>query len=318
MKHIRDWFWYLVIRWLAVSLGALPMRFSYRAGEFLGLLGFWLDRRHRLRGQQNLERAFPGELSARQMRRLQERSWAHFGMVLVDLVYLPRLLRPYNWQHYIEYPGIHLLQEAARQRKPAIVVGGHLGNWELAGWMTAMLGVPLSTVVKVFPNAMLASALNRLRSWTGQQLILQEGALRQSIRTLREGRTLGILMDQNAGRSGVFVPFFGRLASTVRTPAILALRYGAALFPFYSFRKRPGPFHRIEIEPALVINPTGDEEEDIRRITAAVTAALEKRVREHPEQWLWPHRRWKSRPPSERLGSEVPDLQSSALGHRRQ
>jgi KDO2-lipid IV(A) lauroyltransferase len=118
-------------------------------------------------------------------------------------------------------------------------------------------------------------------------------------RSLREGGYLGILVDQNAGRRGVFVPFFGRLASTTPAPATMALRFRAPLIPAWQWREDGGRHHVVEVEAPLPFPDTGDRDEDVWRLTAAMTARVEAWVRKEPGQWLWAHRRWKTRPPEE-------------------
>lgn len=192
----------------------------------------------------------------------------------------------------------HLKAALARHGR-ALLLTAHLGNWELLTVANRLVGHPLAVVVRPLDSAIMNAAAGRLRRKTGVELIEKRDALRPVLRALRDGRVVGILLDQNtARRESVFVPFFGRSASTSRSMAVLALRTRTPVVPVFIRREAPGR-HRVVIHPALVMPEATDVESVIVDVTARCTAAIEAAVRETPEQWLWIHDRWRTRPPGE-------------------
>jgi KDO2-lipid IV(A) lauroyltransferase len=162
--------------------------------------------------------------------------------------------------------------------------------------------VPLTVVARALDLPSLDAWADRLRRITGVEVIDKRQALRPVLEALKRGRLVGVLLDQNASRrEGVFVPFFGRLASTSRSIAVLALRTRTPIIPVFARRVAPG-HHEITIHPELPLPPAGDEDA-IRALTASCTAVIETAIRANPDQWLWCHDRWRTRPPGERRPS---------------
>jgi KDO2-lipid IV(A) lauroyltransferase len=199
----------------------------------------------------------------------------------------------------ISLEGIEHLRAVFDRHGRAIVLTAHLGNWELLTLAPALTGYPLTVVARALDSAALGAWADRLRRAAGVEVVDKRQALRPVLAALRRGRLVGVLLDQNtARREGVFVPFFGRLASTSRSVALLAVRTSTPVVPAFTRRVAPGR-HRITIHPALPI-PEGRDEDTVLALTARCTEAIENAVRAAPEQWLWAHDRWRTRPPSER------------------
>jgi KDO2-lipid IV(A) lauroyltransferase len=198
-----------------------------------------------------------------------------------------------------EFVGFEPFQEAAERGEGIVLVTAHFGNWELAGAALASRGVPLDVVAQRQRNPLFHTELTRSRTELGMRVILRGDALREGLRSLRKGRVLALLGDQNLRRGGVFVDFLGKKASTARGAAVLALRVGCPMF-FGLNRRLPGypPRYRVEIVP-VEVSPTGDLEGDAIRLTEVHTRLLEEQVRLTPEQYFWQHRRWKTRPSDE-------------------
>ena len=167
----------------------------------------------------------------------------------------------------------------------------------MVGARIAAEGYPLNVIARAQRDDRLTEYIRRTREVTGMRVLHREQSVRQSLRALRGNELVGILLDQNAGDDGVFVDFFGQPASTAPGAAAFALRTGAAVVPTFGWRK-PDDSHVAEIGPALPLVETGDREKDILANTARYTKVIEERIREHPEQWFWLHKRWKSRPPA--------------------
>jgi KDO2-lipid IV(A) lauroyltransferase len=181
----------------------------------------------------------------------------------------------------------------------ALMLTAHLGNWEYLSAAHRIAGYPLAVVVRPLDAPVLQALADTMRRKTGVEIIDKRGALRPVLEALRRGRMIGILLDQNTSRrEGVFVPFFGRAASTSRSMALLALRTRTPIVPIFIRREGPGR-HRVVIEPPVPVPAsTNDMEEAVVELTARCTAVIERAVRQTPEQWLWVHDRWRTRPPA--------------------
>jgi KDO2-lipid IV(A) lauroyltransferase len=193
--------------------------------------------------------------------------------------------------------GFEAFREAFNRGRGAIIITGHLGNWEMAGAIVVASGIPLDVVVQRQHNPLFHRDIVAVRERLGMRVIERGGASGTVLDALRAGRAVALVADQNAGRNGVFVPFFGRLASTHRGPALLALRSGAPLFVGCALRAPDGLYDAMIEE--VIVDRGGDPEAAVPRITAAYTARLEALVRRAPEQYFWVHKRWKTRPPEE-------------------
>ena len=284
---------YLALRLAIAFVLGLP-DFLARGLVRLGArLAYRLDWKHPARAEEHLRSA---GWSARRAHVIGRRMYEHFAVSFWESLLLRRRLNPATWTRYVRLENWDLLETEVASKRGAICVGCHEGNWELAGVVSTAVGMPLTTVARSFGNPYIDDYLNAgLRQEKGRKTVVQTGAIRQLFRDLREGRLAVLLADQNAGRDGVFVPFFGRPASTVGTPALLHIKTGASILPFYTYREAPFRYvfgFHSDPSPAL----TGKNEQDVLAITAWYTAIFERSIRSHPEQWLWAHRRWRSLP----------------------
>jgi len=178
-----------------------------------------------------------------------------------------------------------------------VVVTGHLGNWEVAGAALSARGIPLDVVAKGMANRRFGEDLEATRRRLGMRVVDMAVAPREVLRSLRAGRVVALVADQNAREQGIFVPFFGVPAATFRGPALFALRAGAPIFMGTCVRE-PGRPHRYRARAERIdVTASGDLDADVLRLTEAHTAALERAVRQTPEQYFWQHKRWKTRPP---------------------
>jgi Kdo2-lipid IVA lauroyltransferase/acyltransferase len=263
-----------------------------RLGDVAALV---LPRRRRVT-LANVRLAFP-DLPATERRALARRSWQHLGMTAVELARL--LGRPLDATlGELSLEGLEHLRRAMDEHGSALVVSGHLGNWEYLSAASCLTGYPLSVVIRPLDSPALDVLATAMRRKTGVRLIDKRGALRPVLEALRRGDMVGILLDQNAARrEGVFVPFFGRTASTSRSLALLAVRTGAPVVPIFARREGPGR-HRVIIAPALPRPAVNDPERAVVELTARCTEAIESAIRSTPEQWLWSHDRWRTRPPA--------------------
>ena len=279
-------------------LERLPPAAASWLGRRLGDLAHVALRRRRRIGLDNLAVAFP-LLSAAERRRLCRRSWQHLGTMAVELC--AALTRPpERILETIAIDGLQHLQVVMETHGRALVLTAHLGNWELLVVAHRLSGYSLAIVVRPLDARWLNALADRLRRKSGVELIDKRGALRPVLESLRRGGMVAILLDQNAARhEGVFVPFFGRPASTSRSLAVLAVRTGTPIVPIFIRREAAGR-HRVIIRPPLPPPSTGEPDRAISELTGLCTEAIEAAVKDTPAQWLWIHERWRTRPADER------------------
>lgn len=272
------------------ALAALLGRFAYRV----------LRIRRRV-VENHLRQAFP-ERGDGWIRRTAAASYAHLGREGMSMLRLSRL-GPEDVVRSTGVDGLDALREAVQAGRGVILVTGHVGNWEIGGAALAARGVPLDVVARRQGNPLFDRLLNRARERLGMRVIEFSRATRESLRSLRAGRAVALVADQDARRSGIFVPFLGRPASTFRGPAVLALRSGAPVFIGTAMRRSDGGY---DVRIRRVRDPAaGDPEARARELTAAYSAGLEAVVRSDPAQYLWHHRRWKTPPPVGADGERV-------------
>jgi Kdo2-lipid IVA lauroyltransferase/acyltransferase len=276
--------------------GRVPRSAMLALGTTVGTLGYYLDRERRHIALDNLARAYGSALSPREMRRIARGSFQHFARIILDTVACSRLPRE-TLTSLVEYEGLDIIRQAYAQERGVLLFSGHFGHWELTALLLGWLGLPLTMVTRPLDNPLLEVRLARERSRSGNRVVHRRNAVREILRALRDRSGVALLIDQDARREGIFVPFFGRPASTIPTVALLALRTGAPVVPTYSVpidRER----YRIVFEPPVPIVATADLDADVARLTAEFTAILERWIRQRPEAWLWIHRRWKRQPPA--------------------
>jgi KDO2-lipid IV(A) lauroyltransferase len=202
-----------------------------------------------------------------------------------------------NFTRYITFEGLENFQKAYEKEKGILILTAHFGNWE---WMAALFPLqshhPVHVVVRPLDSRFLDSMVEQLRMRTGNQAIPKQKAMGQILRLLKAGEIVGILLDQNmAWQEGVFVDFFGEKACTNTGMALLALKTGTPVLPAFNIRQKDGRY-RVVIEPEIPLVRTGDKERDVTENTQRFTQIIERYVRNYPDQWLWLHQRWKTRP----------------------
>ena len=276
-------------------MARLPAPVALAVGRRLGdLTALALPRRRRI-ALANVAQAFP-ELSVAERRRVARHGWQHLGMTVIELARL--LARPLEATlSEMTLDGLEHLQLAMAEQRGALMLSAHLGNWEYLSASARLTGYPLSIVVRPLDSPALDAVAAGMRLKTGAELIDKRGALRPVLEALRRQRLVGVLLDQNAARrESVFVPFFGHVASTSRSLALLSIRTGAPIVPIFTAREAPGR-HRVVIEPPLPRPTVNDPEQAIVEMTARCNQIIEAAIRKTPEQWLWAHDRWRTRPP---------------------
>ncbi|MBV9108535.1 MAG: lysophospholipid acyltransferase family protein [Gemmatimonadetes bacterium] len=287
---------YALARTLESAVSTLPERAADAVGRRIGRMVYRLGIRRKV-VEENLRFAYP-EKPEDWIHATALAAYEHLGRESAAILRLSRLDRQAIVDRTVPV-GWHLLEEALAEGKGVILVTGHYGNWEIAAATVASRGTPISAIVRRQGNLLVDARLDGLRRNLGVETITQREAPSRVPRLLRKNRVIGIVGDQDARRAGVFVPFFGRLASTHRGPALFALKLGAPVFACVA-RRLPGREVRYEVSGQRVpVVRTGDLEADVQALTAELAARLEGEVRKAPEQYFWFHRRWKSSPKTE-------------------
>jgi len=217
------------------------------------------------------------------------------GKTIFEFMQFPKLSSE-DLLKRVSFVNLEAMDRALAAGRGVIVATLHFSNWEFFAAAFAATGRPLAVVVRPLDNRRLDRWVEGFRESKGMEVVPRGAALRSGLAALRKGKVLAFLMDQNAAFHGVFVPFFGHLAATVSGPAALAIRRASPLVFCYARREQDDSFSLIFHE-ASAIPEEGSEEEKIRELTARLNVCIEKVVRENPEQWLWMHPRWRTRPP---------------------
>lgn len=291
---------FALARTIISGLGALPRPAAVALGLLMGRIAYSLPGGLNRTGQRNLQLAFP-EKSDAERRQLLRGSFENLGRMLGEFSQLPHTT-PESLRKLIEYDQVGLthLREAEKQGRGIIFLTGHVGSWELLSFGWSALEYPISFVVRPLDNARVEAMIEKIRTRFGNRSIDKKRAARQSLRVLREGGTLGILSDLNSHpHEGVFVPFFGRLACTTAGIATLALKTDAVVIPTCAVWDNQKQRYFFHGDPPVNLVRTGDHRKDVEVNTARFAAAMERMVKLYPEQWLWIHKRWKTRPEGE-------------------
>jgi KDO2-lipid IV(A) lauroyltransferase len=259
------------------------------------------------RARANIARSFPG-IGNDEIDRIAAESMRHlFGLFLVDAMVMPRVVREWSWPRLVRFDRFTEAMRLLAGREPCLFLTGHVGNWELLGYLLALVGFRMTALARPLDNPLLSDWLFRARESSGLRVITKWGATDEVQRVIEAGGKVGFIADQNAGDDGLFVPFFGRLASSYKSIGLLAIRYRIPVVAGYAARL-DGRF-RYEVRVTDVIRPEDWEPhpDPLFYLTARYARALEAMAREEPGQYLWIHRRWKSRPRHEREGKPMPD-----------
>ncbi|HYD47151.1 MAG TPA: lysophospholipid acyltransferase family protein [Terriglobales bacterium] len=298
---LRYWLEYQLLRALLSTIGALPFDLALRIGAATGELLYRLARRQREVGLHNLAIAFPDKTIA-QHQAILRASCRNLGRIAVEFCHFPHFDRseidrrvsvadPPRWQTAL----------ATAAEKGAVVLTAHFGNWELLAYASGTWGHPITVVNRTMRNQAVDRLIIDWRARAGTRSLPKKAAAKEAIRTLRRKQILAIPTDQNQpARDGVFVDFFGKPACTSAGAARLAALTGAPIFPVFLVRQAESAHHQIVVLPQLELVDSGDREADARINTERCSKVIEAMLRQYPEQWIWFHQRWKTRPPSER------------------
>jgi KDO2-lipid IV(A) lauroyltransferase len=289
-------FWLL---WVVVKvIGFVPRGVARWIGSGIGLLAYRVVKKLRGVGLRNLELAYP-EKDLGWRERTLAGLYRNLGWLMGEFCQMSGYSAE-RASEFIEYDGLENFLAARARGKGVLVMTGHLGAWELSSFYHSLMGYPMGLVIRRLDNPLVDEFVNRVRCLHGNRVIHKDDFARGLIAAMRHGETVGILMDTNmTPPQGVFVPFFGREACTASGLAKVALKTDAAVVPGFLLWDGGKKKYRLCFGEQIPLIRTEDAEADVVANTAAFTATIERYVRQYPEQWLWVHRRWKTRPVGE-------------------
>jgi KDO2-lipid IV(A) lauroyltransferase len=276
---------------------ALPRRMAFRLGTRLGDLFYALDRRDRRTALRSLAIAFPEKTEAERLAILRA-SCRNLGRVAAEVCHLAELT-PESVGHYVRIEDPEAWRRAIdlAAKRGGLVLTGHFGNWELLAYAHGLLGHPVTLVHRPMRNRLVDGRITELRARAGTRSIPKKLAAKTAMRALLRRELVAIPADQNqTRRDGVFVRFFGVMASSTPGLARLSVLTGAAVVPVFLVRERDSEHHRLVVLPPVEMVDTGDKQSDIATNTQRCQAVLERMIRQYPEQWIWFHKRWRTQP----------------------
>jgi KDO2-lipid IV(A) lauroyltransferase len=278
---------YAGIRLGAFALACADIRGAARLASAAARLVGLVDRRHRSIAEDNIRRAYGDRVPGGDARRLALRVYERLGVTAAEFVHGARRQQGKGaWERSLRVEGAEALRKACGGR-PVVFVSAHFGSWEQGLAAATAAGFPARGIGRPLANPLLWRWIQSVRRGSGTVAFEKYGALRALLRLGRDGWSVAILVDQNAGRRGILVPFFGRPCATIPTPVVLARRLGVPLCVATLHRRSPG-FHRLVLGPAVIVGERTDAE-----VMTEVNRVLEERIRTRPEDWLWLHRRWR-------------------------
>jgi KDO2-lipid IV(A) lauroyltransferase len=295
---MKEWLPYAVV-WSVLKLtGALPRLLARAMGAAVARILFAMTPTLRKIAEFNLKLAFPEWTDAQRNATLRGMVRS-LGWMAAEFARMPGYTRE-NIEEIIVLDGNENFLEGQRRGKGVLFLTAHMGAWELSSYAHALYGYPLHYMARPLDNARLDALVNRYRGLSGNAPIFKNESARTMLKILREVGTIGILADQNTlPEEGMFVDFFGTHACTTTGIARVALHTGAAVVPGYAVWDEALKKYRLRFEPPLELIRTGDAERDILENTQRFAKVTEEIIRKYPEQWVWVHARWKTRPKDE-------------------
>jgi KDO2-lipid IV(A) lauroyltransferase len=291
LEYAPVWLLANLVRWM-------PRPLAQAVGIGLAMLVYLLHSRLRRVGMRNLDLAFPAK-SRKEKKRIVRGVFVSLGRQLGEFCLFPRYTKE-NYTRAAVYDGFQNIADAQARGKGIIFLTAHFGGWELSSFVHSLNGYPMSIVVRPLDNPYLDRMVDRYRLLHGNRSFAKQDFARGLLSALRKGETVGVLMDTNmTPPQGEFVPFFGVPACTATGIARVALHADATVLPAFTVWDKALRKYRICVDPALTLVRTGNTESDALANTALFTKVIESYATRYPEQWLWVHRRWKTRPPGE-------------------
>jgi KDO2-lipid IV(A) lauroyltransferase len=293
---LADYSIYLGVRIIVCIIQALSLHAARGLARGLAWLAYQVDKRHREVAKANLRHAFPGKFSEPEVDQLVRSVYRHFCTMLIEIIHLPRCFHTNNWRRYFNLANGKEMMDCLLSGRPLMVVTGHFGNWEMAGYALGLLGFTTYAVARPLDNPYLDRYLCSFREKTGQKILAKKGDFEQMQALLNSGGLIATLADQDAGQRGLFVDFFGQPASTHKAIALLALEHRVPLVVVGTPKVAEPLSYQVLVGDVIYPEEHEGNPDAVRAITQQFTSALERLVRQAPGQYFWLHRRWKHQP----------------------
>ena len=296
MKNIRHFMEYAALRAISASLLVLPLEATYLTARFLGWFGFDVLRMRRGITMDNLARALGDTYSRSELVKIAREAYKQITITFIEVLIFPRLRT--RMKEVVEVDDFQMVRDAYAEGKGVILVTCHYGSWEIAAATVPSQGIPTTAIGKTQANRYTDRLLNSRRELMGIRITARGAGVKQVVRTLRNGDSIFLVSDQDAGRQGVMVPFFGRPASTPTGAAQLAFKYGSPVLVTACERVSDGRYRFICRKLPVL------EHDTVESLAARMNTIIEEIIRRHPEQYLWMHKRWRTEAVSG-VGDEV-------------
>ena len=295
---IRNWVEFIPAFLLLKLLGLLPRAVAIGVSQTIARAIYHLHKKLRRTGHRNLEMALP-QLTEAQHAAILKSVFENLGRLLGEFSQFPRITGA-NIDKRVVYDGFENYARAAARGKGVLMLTGHIGAWELCAFAQGMYGHALDFLARPLDNPLLDRLINDYRGMSGNRVIDKNRSVKGVLSALKHGRDVGLLIDVNTlPEEGVFCDFFGIPASSTSGLAVFALRSEAPVVPGFLLWDEKKRVHVLRFEPEVEVIRTGDFKEEVAVNTARFTRVIEECVRRHPHQWLWIHKRWRTRPAGE-------------------
>ncbi|HEW78649.1 MAG TPA: hypothetical protein ENH34_01595 [Phycisphaerales bacterium] len=305
-KHnpFTDWLGYIALRIIVVFLYLFDVETNLKTACLLGRLLWKYYHRGRKRALDNLRASFP-EKSEQWIWQTGRRCFEHIAMLAIDVLFTPRLVKRYNRRNYSQYKNVERAKWLMQEGRGLLMVAGHYSNFEIMGYLLGLFGFNIYTIARPLDNKFINKYLYDVRQRAGQTIIDKKGAAGLMGKMASTGATLCFIADQDAGRKGIFVDFFGRKASTYKSIGLLAITYNIPICVGYSRRVDNRFYFEIGINRIILPEEWAAKDDPLKWVTAEYTKAIEEFVRQDPSQYWWLHRRWKHQPKEEKQKSQL-------------
>ena len=283
----------ILTRGLNIIFHFIPIEIDLWMGRSIGRIAFAVNRKRRLIAYANLKAAFAKEKSPEELRAITKDVYMNLVQTFVEIASLTKVNKEYV-NRYVEVVSMERIENAAKSGRGAVLLTAHFGNWELSSLVSAMKGFPITVLAREQKMKRLNELLNRLRESKGCKVVRKGMSTKNILRELYRKNMVGILSDQDAGKKGTFVNFFGRPTSAHIGPFEIAKHTDSIILPNFIVRSH-GPFHKLYLEEYIDVRRSEGRKDLIDGLQRYVSL-LEKYIRQYPAQWLWLHKRWKSTP----------------------
>jgi len=285
---------FIAVKILSKIVILLPWRINYWLANRLGELSYILLAKRRKLTIDNLTLAFKDHYNKKEIKRMAVNTFRNFAKSIIEFISLPKINKT-NVDNFITIKGLENLDEAKKKGKGVVMLSGHLGNWELMGKALTLKGYSLNVMVRRQKNLLVERLIENQRRESKFKTLSHTIAPKEFLKLLKNNEIVCMIADQDGGENGVFIDFFGRLASTVPSPVVFTMRSGASLIPLFDIRQKNN-HHVVIIEAPYQLIRTSNIKKDIIDNTQALSKKLESYIRQYPDQWFWLHNRWATTP----------------------